>query len=125
MVKMILINKLDKKRLEEAGLWKHRQTGKNSQESNFSVCNKQHNSRSKTYYVVEHTETMRFLEIWDKANVMKISEEQFNKLKNKKILNSNNIQTYNNYIPNAKGFIANNGDKYVTKEKKILLALNN
>lgn len=120
---MILINKLDKKRLEKVGLWKHKREGRFSQESNFSVCNKQHNSRSKTYYVVENIETMRFLEIWDKANVIKITSQQFNDLKAKKIINANNIQKYNEYIIGAKCFFANNGDIYVAREKKILLAL--
>ena len=121
---MELINKFDKKRLEKVGLWKHRQEGKNSQESNFSVCNKQHNSRAKTYYVVENVETMRFLEMWDKANVVKISSQQLEELKSKKIISEQNIQRYNEYVVNAKCFIANNGDIYVAKEKRILLALN-
>ena len=122
---MELINKFDKKRLEKVGLWKHKQSGKNSQESNFSVCNKQHNSRSKTYYVVENLDVMRFLEMWDKANVMKISQQQFEDLLQKKIISEDNIQKYNEYVVNAKCFIANNGDIYVAKDKKIMLALQN
>ena len=122
---MILINKFDKKRLEKVGLWKHARKGKFSQESNFSVCNKQHNSRAKTYYVVEDIETMRFLEFWEKSNVIHISQKQFEDLKNKKIINENHIQHYDEYKVGAKCFIARNGEIYVAREKRIVLALKN
>ena len=120
---MELINKYDKKRLEKVGLWKHKRNGRHSQESNFSVCNKQHNSRAKTYYVVEDPEIMRFLGIWEKGNVVKINQEQFKKLQELKILHEKNIQKYNTYIPYAKCFISNTGDIYISREKKILSAL--
>lgn len=120
---MILINKIDKKRLEKVGLWKHKRQGKFAQESNFSVCNKQHNSRAKTYYIVENEDVMRFLGIWDKSNVIQITHQQFENLKKKKIINENNIQKYDEYIVGAKCFIANSGDIYVARDKKILLAL--
>lgn len=122
---MTLINKFDKKRLEKVGLWKHKREGRYSQESNFSVCNKQHNSRAKTYYIVENADVMRFLEMWDKANVKQISSQQLEELKEKNIVTEKNIQRYNEYIEDAKCFIANNGDIYVAREKKILLALKN
>ena len=122
---MVLINKFDKKRLEKVGLWKHKREGKFAQDSNFSVCNKQHNSRAKTYYIVETFETMRFLEMWDRANVVKISNQQLEKLQNKKIITEKNIQKYDEYIVEAKCFIAKNGDIYVARENKILFALNN
>ena len=67
---------------------------------------------------------MRFLQIWDKANVIKISKQQFEKLKAKKIINQHNIQKYDEYIIEAKCFLAKNGDIYVSREKKILNALN-
>jgi sulfatase maturation enzyme AslB (radical SAM superfamily) len=66
---------------------------------------------------------MRFLEMWDKANVMKISQQQFEELQSKKIINEHNIQRYNEYVVNAKCFIANNGDIYVARDRKIMLAL--
>lgn len=122
---MILINKFDKKRLEKVGLWRHERKGRFSQESNFSVCNKQHNSRAKTYYVVEEVDVMRFLQMWDKANVINISQKQLNDLKLKKIINEHNIQHYNEYIVGAKCFIANNGKIYVAREKRTMLALKN
>lgn len=122
---MVLINKFDKKRLEKAGLWKHKQKGRFSQESNFSVCNKQHNSRAKTYYIVETFDVMRFLEMWDKSNVKRISEQELKKLKDKKIITEKNTQKYGEYVENAKCFIARNGDIYISRENKILFALNN
>ena len=121
---MIFINKFDKKRLEKVGLWKHERKGRFPQESNFSVCNKQHNSSSKTYYVVENIEVMRFLELWDRANVIQISQTQLEKLKLKKIIHNKNIQKYGEYVIGAKCFIANNGNIYLAKENKLLSALN-
>ena len=122
---MIFINKFDKKRLEKVGLWKHERKGRFPQESNFSVCNKLHKSRAKTYYVIEDIETMRFLGMWDRANVIKISQEQLTILKNKKVISEKQIQRYNEYVVGAKCFIAYNGDIYVAREKKITLALKN
>lgn len=120
---MVLINKIDKEKLEKVGLWKHKRQGKFAQESNFSVCNKQHNSRAKTYYIVENEEVMRFLGMWEKSNVVQISLQQFEELKRKKIIDENNIQRYNEYVIGAKCFIANDGNVYVAREKKMLLAL--
>ena len=120
---MLPINKFDKKRLEKVGLWRHKREGRYSQESNFSVCNKKHKSRAKTYYVVEELNVLRFLGMWDIANVQKISEEQFNDLKQKNILNEHNIQKYNEYVEKAKCFFDKNGDIYVARDRKILLAL--
>ena len=120
---MISINKLDKKRLEKVGLWKHKREGKFSQESNFTVCNKNHKSKAKTYYVAEEMDVLRFLGIWQQANVKKISEKQFENLKGRNILNEENIQKYDEYVPNAKCFLDKNGDIYVARDRKILLAL--
>ena len=120
---MVLINKYDKMKLEKVGLWRHKREGRNSQESNFTVCNKDHNSRAKTYYIVEELETMRFLGMWDKSNVVKINLNQFNKLKELNILNEKNIQQYSTYIPNARCFISNNNDIYVAHDKEILSVL--
>jgi hypothetical protein len=120
---MVLINKYDKMKLEKVGLWKHQRTGKNSQDSNFTVCNKDHNSRAKTYYVVEELEVMRFLGIWDKSDVIKINQTQFDKLKELNFLNDKNIQKYNTYIPYAKCFISNTNEIYIVQDKKLLSVL--
>lgn len=121
---MIPINKFDKKRLEKVGLWRHKREGRHSQESNFSVCNKRHKSRAKTYYIVEEIDVMRFLGMWNNANVKKISQKQFDILKEKNIINDRNIQKYDEYVEHAKCFFDKNGDIYVAKERKILLTLN-
>lgn len=60
---MIKITKLQKEALEKAGLIKYRKTknGLEIQSPNIYVANKEHLSRSKTYYVVEEPKIMKFL----------------------------------------------------------------
>lgn len=61
---MIRISKSEKEALEKAGLIKYRNTTKDGSEispPNIYVANREHMSRSKTYYVVEEPKIMRFL----------------------------------------------------------------
>lgn len=114
------ITKFERERLEQVGLWKHRNKHR---EGNFSVTNKFHKSRAKTYYVIEEYNLMRRIERWEKANVIKITEKQLEKLKEKKMVFEKSIQTYDNYNPKANCFISHNGDIYVVKSENMENAL--
>ena len=63
---MIKITKSQKEALENAGLIRYRKfkDGVETQSPNIYVANREHMSRSKTYYVVEETKIMKFLGLW-------------------------------------------------------------
>ena len=63
---MIRITKSQKEALEKAGLIRYRKVkdGIEIQSPNIYVANREHTSRSKTYYVVEEAKIMKFLGFW-------------------------------------------------------------
>lgn len=63
---MIKITKSQKEALENAGLIRYRKVkdGVEIQSPNLYVANREHMSRSKTYYVVEEAKIMKFLGFW-------------------------------------------------------------
>lgn len=81
---MIKISKSQKEALEKAGLIRYRKTkeGIEIQSPNIYVANREHLSRSKSYYVVEEPKIMKFLGFW-KDNPRK------NKNHNNKNFNNN------------------------------------
>ena len=88
---MIKITKSQKQALENAGLIRYRKVkgGVEVESPNIYVANREHLSRSKTYYVVEEPRIMRFLGLaTDKPK------------KNKGHNNKN--KNYNNYALNNK-----------------------
>lgn len=58
---MIKIDREDFDRLREAGLIKFKT---NHSSPNFYICNKEHNGKSKTYYVVEDFKILKYLGIF-------------------------------------------------------------
>ena len=83
---MIKITKSQKKALENAGLIRYRKVvdGVEVQSPNIYVANREHLSRSKTYYVVEEAKIMKFLGLWkDKPR----KNKNYN---NQKLTNNNN-----------------------------------
>ena len=85
---MIKITKSQREALENAGLIRYRKTkgGVEIQSPNIYVANREHMSRSKTYYVVEEAKIMKFLGLW-KDNPKKNknhNNKNFNNNKNKK-----------------------------------------
>ena len=117
---MVSITKAERERLEQVGLWKHKRKFK---DGNFSITNKYHKSRAKTYYVIEEYSVMRRLERWGRANVIKITNEQLTKLKEKKLVFDKSIQTYTDYNPKANCFISHSGEIYVARSENIMNAL--
>ena len=77
--------------LREVGLLKDKKTGLNVQDPNYTVLNKFHKARAKTYAVVETPEILAFLECWDRCNLQEITARQFNQLVEEKRLNESNI----------------------------------
>ena len=63
---MIKITKSQKEALESAGLIRYRKVkgGVEVESPNIYVANREHLSRSKTYYVVEEAKIMKFLGLW-------------------------------------------------------------
>ena len=83
---MIKITKPQKEALEKAGLIRYRKVrnGVEIESPNIYVANREHLSRSKTYYVVEEAKIMKFLGYW--------KDTGFKKNKNR-----NNNRNFNNY----------------------------
>lgn len=85
---MIKITKSQKEALEKAGLIRYRKVkeGIEIESPNIYVANREHMSRSKTYYIVEETKIMKFLGYWKdtpKKN-KNYNNRNFNNNKNKK-----------------------------------------
>lgn len=121
---MIQITKNERKQLESVGLFKHRRGGMNPQDSNFQVANKEHPSKAKTYYIAEEKDVMAFLEKWEHCNnIQKIAQYHLDQLLNKNVITENNIQRSGTYVPNALVYIAKNGDIYMERVTKLMLAL--
>ena len=87
---MIKITKAQKEALENAGLVRYRKVkaGVEIQSPNIYVANREHLSRSKTYYVVEETKIMKFLGLW--TDKTKKNKNYGNKHKNQYNKNFNN-----------------------------------
>lgn len=94
---MIKITKSQKEALENAKLIRYRKVkgGIEVESPNIYVANREHLSRSKTYYVVEEPKIMKFLGLW--------------KDKPKKNKNHNKNKNYNNNYNKKKDF--NKNDK--------------
>ena len=63
MEEMVRVSQSQKNKLEEAGLLKYRKVsnGIEIESPNFVVANREHKSRSKTYYVAEEYKILKFL----------------------------------------------------------------
>ena len=92
---MIKITKSQKEALENAGLIRYRKVkgGIEIESPNIYVANREHLSRSKTYYVVEETKIMKFLGLWKDSP--------------KKNKNRNNRNFDNNYNNKKREFTRN------------------
>ena len=89
---LIRITKSEKEALENAGLIRYRKVkeGIEIQSPNIYVANREHLSRSKTYYVVEEPKIMKFLGLWvDKPRKNK-NHNNKNKNYNPHKFNNNN-----------------------------------
>ena len=109
--------------LDQVGLLKYKRVGYNHQDANFRVVNREHVSRDKSYYVTEEPEIMLFLGKYENQNVIEITQEQFNSLKEAGILNENNIQKWREYVPKAVCFIDQYGNYRVRKITKVMVHL--
>ena len=120
---MILISKYERAELERVGLLKHKKTGRFPQDPNFQVVNKQHCSRDKSVYVAEEPDVLAFLGKWDYLNLQRISNSQKKQLIEGGFLNSNNIQKWGEYVPNAIAYEDKDGQWRIKKITKLLLFL--
>jgi len=120
---MLLINKQQKKALDQVGLLKYKRTGGIQQDQNFMVTNRTGKSNRKSYYVMEDFDVLAFLEVYDSLNLQKISASQFNKLREQKLLNDYNVQHHGEYVPRAVCFIDGSGQCRIKKDPKLMIAL--
>lgn len=117
---MIKIDQAQIKKLKDVGLLREKT---DSQEPNYTVANKEHPSRAKTYYLTEEIPQMRFLGFFCDNKVFKINSEQLNKILQK--YPNIEIQTMNQYNPKAKIYNYDAQNVYAVKEPEILKILNN
>ena len=99
---MIKISKSQKEALENAGLIRYRKVkdGIETESPNIYVANREHLSRSKTYYVVEEPRIMKFLGLWvDRPKKNKNHGHNKNKNSNTKF---NNNYKKRDFKPNDK-----------------------
>ena len=120
---MIKISRSQRDALESAGLLKYRRRGFNPQDQNFSVVNKEHVSRDKTYYVVEEPEIMLFLGFYENQNLQIISKRQYDQGITSKLFNESQVQKWGEYNPNAIVFIDYAGRYRVKRIAKIMIGL--
>ena len=121
---MIPVGRNERKSLEEVGLWKYKRTGLNPQDPNFTIANREHPSRAKTFYIAEEQDVMKFLEKWELCNnLQKITSQQLERLKNERLISEEKIQKSGTYVPNAFVYVAKNGDVYMEKIAKLMIGL--
>ena len=120
---MIKISRSQRYALESVGLLKYRRRGYNPQDQNFSVVNKEHVSRDKTYYVVEEPEIMLFLGYYENQNLQIISKRQYEQGITNKLFNESQIQKWGEYNPNAIVFVDYAGRYRVKRIAKIMIGL--
>ena len=109
--------------LREVGLLKDKKTGLNVQDPNYTVLNKFHKARAKTYAVVETPEILAFLECWDRCNLQEITTRQFNQLVDERRLNESDIQRSGEYVERALCFVSRDGRYFVQKVAKLLIPI--
>lgn len=120
---MVKITRSQRDALESVGLLKYRRRGYNPQDQNFSVVNKEHVSRDKTYYVVEEPEIMLFLGLYDNQNLQIISKRQYEQGLTDKVYTEAQVQKWGEYVPNAVVFIDWAGRYRIKRVSKYMFAL--
>ena len=120
---MIKISRSQRDALESVDLLEYRRIGNNHQDQNFSVVNKEHVSRDKTYYVVEEPEIMLFLGFYENQNLQIISKRQYDQGITSKLFNESQVQKWGEYNPNAIVFIDYAGRYRVKRIAKIMIGL--
>jgi len=108
---MILVTKSERKALDDAGVLTYRRRLKNGgwEDANFTVVNRQHNSRDKSTYVVETPEILAFLGRYDDMNLQVIRPEQLQILREKGLIHDKDVQHVGEYNPDATVFIDREG----------------
>jgi hypothetical protein len=122
-IKMILIDKFERQALDKVGLLKYRKTGRNPQDQNFQVVNKEHCGRNKRTYVAEEPEVMAFLGHYESLNLQKINETQYKQLVTGGLLTPENSQKWRTYVPNAIAYEDKDGQWRIKKVTKLMLFL--
>lgn len=120
---MIRITRFQRDALESVGLLKYRRKGFNPQDQNFSVANKEHVSRDKTYYVVEEPEIMLFLGYYENQNLQIISKRQYEQGITDGLFTEKEVQKWGEYNPSAVVFIDWAGRYRVKRAAKIMIGL--
>ena len=97
---LMAITRSERDKLQEVGLLQFREVGIAPQDANFSVANKFHKSRAKTYYVTETNEILKFLGHYNECNVQRISENQYKQLKDGGMIDDK-LQEEGTLVPGA------------------------
>lgn len=122
---MIKISKLEKEALDKAGLLQYRRRTRNGgqEDANFTVVNKFHPGRCKTYYVAELPEIMSFLGHFEDINLQPIRQNQLQILIDNNIVTDKNIQHVREFKPEATVFIKENGKIYCKKITEYMITM--
>lgn len=120
---MILIDKWEREALDRVGLLRYRRVGRNSQDQNFQVVNKEHCGRNKRTYVAEEAEIMAFLGHYENLNLQKINNNQYQQLVAGGLLTAENSQKWRTYVPNAIAYEDKEGQWRIKKVTKLMLFL--
>ena len=121
---MIRVSKTIRQELEEVGLIRYRKEGVRASDANLVVANREHvGKNAKSYYVVEEPEILLFLQRYETLNLQKLRPDQVQMLKEKGIINEENIQYPREYKPSAIAFVDDRGQYRCKRIASIMLAL--
>lgn len=119
---MLRVERREIELLRKVGLLQDKRTT-TGQEANYTVLNRTHKSRVKTYAVVETIDVLKFFEFWDRCNLQEITKDQFKQLCDEERLGTGDIQYPQTYLPSAIAYVSSDGRYFVQKMAKLLIPL--
>lgn len=123
---MFPISKYEREKLDSVGLIQYRRVGRNPQDANITVANREHVSRDKTLYVVDEPNhgIKKFLGYFEDCNMQKISNLQLKKLIEEKKATDDNIQHDGEYKEKAFIYVRPDGTILMDKISEYMIFLN-
>lgn len=120
---MIAITKKERDDLQECGLLQFKKIGVVKEDANLYVANKTHNSRDKSYYIVETPEILKYLGYYENCNLQKISKGQLDNLLKNGYVTEDKIQKEGTYVSDAMVFTTSDGRIFMEKIAKNMIFL--
>ena len=123
---MFPISKYERNKLDSVGLIQYRRVGRNPQDANITIANREHVSRDKTDYVVdtERHEIKKFLGYFEDCNMQKISNAQLKRLVDGAKATDVNIQQDGEYKEKAFIYVRPDGTILMDKISEYMIFLN-